>query len=136
MILIVPARVRFSRSLWRIGAAVTLLCTNHLMALGQDRTSPAELQVRGAFELGIICSGCGVVPSAPMRARHNSSAEPVSSPEAAIADILNDSSLRPGDLVMFPDGLKVFQGGVAPYTPDRFRPASQALQRQGDVRRR
>jgi hypothetical protein len=89
MISIVP-NGHLSRSVLHIAAAM-LLCTNNLQALGQDRTSPAELQVRGALELGIICSGCGVVPL-PQRGRKNSSAEAVSTPETAIADITSSTT--------------------------------------------
>jgi hypothetical protein len=34
----------------------------------------------------------------------------LSQDERAVIAILSDESFQPGDLVMFPDGLKVFQG--------------------------
>jgi hypothetical protein len=69
---------------------------------------------------GVICSECGM----QFRAGYLSPRAGVpalSQDERAVIAILSDESLQPGDLVMFPDGLKVFQGGSPPHTADRFR---------------
>jgi hypothetical protein len=77
---------------------------------------------------GVICTECGM----QFRAGYLSprAGVPALSPdERAVIGILNDESLQPGDLVMFPDGLKIFQGGSAPHTADRFRHVEAPAQR-------
>jgi hypothetical protein len=44
-----------------------------------------------------------------------------------VPDLLTDSTLRPGDLVMFPDGLRIFTGRPgSQHALADFRPASRA----------
>jgi hypothetical protein len=60
-----------------------------------------------------ICGTCG--PSTRHRPPRAGSAP--ASQEDAVARALDDHTLQRGDLVMLPDGLKVFRGGPEPFAP-------------------
>ena len=68
-----------------------------------------------------ICASCGQ-PARRPPPRRGGTASPE---EDAVARALADETLRPGDVVMLPDGPKVFRGGPEPFAPATIGVAKQ-----------
>ena len=68
-----------------------------------------------------ICGSCGQ-PARRPPPRRGGTASPE---EDAVARALADETLRPGDVVMLPDGPKVFRGGPEPFAPATIGVAKQ-----------